>query len=130
MRFMDSMRGERWVKDQKKLVHQKQRIENELDLSPTGKAREAKSAGIKIFQIDLPINKPKGDTALIGALKRRNPQDYRNVIKSIEEEGWRFDHVSCVYCITDNAIKGKILSSGQEETRSNEIFGSFIFRES
>ncbi|OPY15196.1 MAG: hypothetical protein A4E66_00191 [Syntrophus sp. PtaB.Bin001] len=92
---------------------QKHRVGSEFALSPAGQARAAKSAGMKIFQIDIPISKARGSAAMVGA------------IQSVENEGWKFDNVSCVYCINNSISTDKLSNCEWEE---DEIIGVYIFR--
>ncbi len=117
MGLFGSTSNERDVND-KGTGFQKHRIKSEFDLSLARQARAAKSAGMTIFQIDIPISKARGSSAMVGA------------IQSVENEGWRFDHVSCVYCMTDSISREKLPGSGREEAVSGEIIGVYIFRTS
>jgi hypothetical protein len=92
---------------------QKHSIESHFASSPARQARAAKAAGMTIFQIDIPISKAKGSASTIGA------------IQSIENEGWRFDHVSCVYCINNGISSDELSNCGWKE---DEIIGVYIFR--
>jgi hypothetical protein len=108
-----------------------QRIrEKEFAASPPGRARAAKTAGSKIFQIDVPLSQTTGRTeAMVGAFANSTETlDCSNVIQSIEEEGWRLEHVGYVYRITGSVSRDKFLASGQQEAVSGEIVGIYIFR--
>ena len=93
-------------------------------------ARAAKLAGMKIFQIDLPLSQTKGYTrAMEGAYTdSTKTRDYSSTIQFIEEEGWRLDHVGYVYRITGIVSRDKFWSSGQQVAVSGEIVGIYTFR--
>ena len=85
---------------------------------------------MKIFQIDVPLSKTKGQTvAMVGAFADSTKTvDYSSSIQAIEEEGWRLEHVGYVYRITGSESRDKFLASGQQEAVSGEIVGIYIFR--
>ncbi len=67
--------------------------------------------------------------AMVGAFANSTrTQDYSNVIQSIEEEGWRLEHVGYVYRITGSQSRDKFIASGQQEAVSGEIVGIYLFR--
>ena len=121
---------ERAAKAQKKHQEEKLRLEAEFNVSPAGQARAAKAAGMRIFQIDVPLSKTKGQTvAMIGAFAHSSKTlNYAHVIQSIEDEGWRLDHVGYVYRVTGSESRDKFMASGQQEAVSGEIVGIYIFR--
>lgn len=118
----------------RKKLHQDEKnrkaAESEFNDSPVGKARAAKEAGAKIFQIDMPLSQSKGYTmAMLGAYSYKSKtKDYSNLIQAIEEEGWRLEHVSYVFRWTGSESRDKFLASGQQESVSGEIIGIYIFR--
>jgi len=116
--------------DRRKFEEKKRKLEEAFAKTPAGKARAAKAAGMKIFQIDIPLSKTEAYTvAMIGAFsKSANIQDYAGTIQAIEDEGWRLDHVGYVYRITGSQSRDKFLASGQQEAVSGEIVGIYIFR--
>jgi len=109
---------------------EKARQEKEFNDSPAGKARAAKKAGMKIFQIDMPLSKSKAFTLpMLGAYSNKSKaKDYSNLIQAIEEEGWHLEHVSYVFRWTGSESRDKFLASGQQESVSGEIIGIYIFR--
>lgn len=130
MSFFNPTPEERAAKEQKQVEKEKRRVERYFASTPAGQARAAKAAGMKIFQIDLPLSKTTGCTVpMVGAFAdSTNTKDYSNVIQSIEEQGWRLDHVGYVYRITGSVSRDKFLSSGQQEAVNGEIVGIYIFR--
>ena len=116
--------------EQRRQEEEKRKKEAEFAASPAGQARAAKAAGMKIFQIDVPLSKTKGQTvAMVGAFADSTKTvDYSSSIQAIEEEGWRLEHVGYVYRITGSESRDKFLASGQQEAVSGEIVGIYIFR--
>ncbi|MEJ2344289.1 MAG: hypothetical protein P8076_16580 [Gammaproteobacteria bacterium] len=123
MGFFGSTPEERAEKERKKR-------EEEFAASPAGKARAAREAGMKIFQIDLPLSQTTGRTvAMLGAYASSSEtQDYANVIQSIEEQGWHLEHVGYVFRLTGSETRDKLFASGQQEAVSGEIVGIYLFR--
>lgn len=132
MSFFNPTPEELAAKARKKAEEEKMRLEAEFAASPAGQARDAKAAGMKIFQIDVPLSKTKGQTvAMIGAFAHSSKTlNYANVIQSIEEEGWHLDNVGYVYRVTGSESRDKFMASGQQEAVSGEIVGIYIFRSS
>jgi hypothetical protein len=130
MGFFNPTPDELAAKEKKRVEEEQRQAEAEFAASPAGQARAAKAAGMKIFQIDMPISKTKGYTvAMIGAFANSTKtKDYSNVIQSIEEEGWRLVHVGYVYRITGSESRDKFMRSGQQEAVSGEIVGIYLFR--
>jgi hypothetical protein len=130
MGFFNPTPEERAAKAKQKHEEEKRRLEAEFAVSPAGQARAAKAAGMKILQIDVPLSKTKGQTvAMIGAFAHSSQTlNYANVIQSIEDEGWRLEHVGYIYRITGSESRGKFMDSAQQEAVSGEIVGIYIFR--
>lgn len=130
MGFFNPTPEERAAKEQKRAEDEARHKEAEFAASPAGQARAAKTAGMKIFQIDVPLSQTKGVTvAMVGAFAHSSKTiNYANVIQSIEEEGWHLDQVGYVYRITGSESRDKFLASGQQEAVSGEIVGIYIFR--
>jgi len=129
MGFFSETPEERFAEERKRAEEEKRHRESAFHASPAGQARAAKAAGMKIFQIDLPISKTKGYVAMVpGTLSSTKTKDYSNVIQSIEEEGWHLDDVGYVYRITGSVSRDKLFTSGQEEAVSGEIVGVYLFR--
>ena len=101
-----------------------------FDNSPIGRARSAKTAGMKIFQVDFPLSTTKARVeAMVGAYAdSSDTKDYSHMIQSIESEGWRLEHANYVYRITGSSSRDKFMASGQQEAVSGEIIGIYIFR--
>ena len=130
MGFFNPTPEERAAKAKEEHEAKRRRQEAEFASTPAGQARAAKTAGMKIFQIDVPLSKTKGVTvAMIGAFAQSSKTiNYANVIQSIEDEGWRLDHVGYVYRVTGSVSRDKFLASGQQEAVHGEIVGIYIFR--
>jgi hypothetical protein len=121
---------EQAAKERHKLEEEKRKKEAAFAKTPAGQARAAKAAGMKIFQIDIPLSKTTSRTvAMFGAFADSTKiEDYSGSIQAIEDEGWRLDNVGYVYRITGSESRDKFLKSGQQEAVSGEIVGIYIFR--
>jgi len=130
MRFFNPTPEERAEKERKRSEKETRKAEAAFAASPAGQARAARTAGMKIFQIDVPLSRTKGFIApMIGAFADKSAtEDYSSTIQSIEEEGWCLEHVGYVYRITGSESRDKFLASGQQEAVSGEIVGIYIFR--
>ena len=130
MGFFNPTPEERAAKEKAKAEAERKKSEAAFAASPAGQARLAKRSGMKIFQIDLPLSKTKASTvAMIGAFADSTATlDCSRVIQSIEDEGWRLEHVGYVYRITGSESRDKFLASGQQEAVSGEIIGIYLFR--
>lgn len=97
--------------------------------TPPGRARTARKAGMKIFQIDMPLSQSKAHIEpMTGAFtKKETAANNANMIQAIEE-GWRLEGVGYVFRWTGSETRDKFLASGQQESVSGEITGIYIFR--
>lgn len=130
MGFFKKTPEERALLEQKKREEEKARQERAFAASPAGRARAARIAGLRIFQIDIPLSTTKGEAvALVGAFAHTSQTlNVASVIQAIEEEGWRLEHAGYIYRITGSVSRDKLLSSGQQEAVNGEIVGIYIFR--
>lgn len=130
MGFFRTTPEEREEKKRIKLEREKRKKEAAFAKTPAGQARAAKAAGMKIFQIDIPLSKTRTSTIpMVGAFANSTKvQDYSGTIQAIEDEGWRLEHVGYVYRITGGESRDKFLASGQQEAIGGEIVGIYIFR--
>jgi hypothetical protein len=97
--------------------------------SPAGRARTAKSEGMKIFQIDISMSRTKGE-ANFGSSSTDVDKimDNSKIIQSIEEEGWRLEHANYVYRMTESMSTDKVFQSGKREAINGDVVGIYIFR--
>lgn len=130
MGFFSSTPEERAEKEKKQFAEELRRTDLAFAISPAGQARAAKAAGMKIFQIDVPLSKTKSFTiAMTGAFTEKSAtKDYSSTIQSIEDEGWRLEHVGYIYRITGSESRDKFMASGQQEAVSGEVVGIYLFR--
>ena len=121
---------EKAEKERKKSEEENRKKEAAFAKAPAGQARAAKKAGMKIFQIDIPLSKTKASTvAMVGAFANSTKiEDYSDTIQAIEDEGWHLEHVGYIYRITGSESRDKFLASGQQEAVNGEIVGIYIFR--
>jgi hypothetical protein len=98
--------------------------------SPAGKARSARQAGRRMFQIDLAVSATRGEVVpMMSAYATSTPAaDSSGLIEQIEAEGWRLEHVGYVYRVTGSTSRDKFLGSGQQEAMHGEIVGIYLFR--
>jgi hypothetical protein len=109
---------------------EKRKAESDFAASPAGQAIAAKSAGLAIFQIDIPLSKTTGfASGWVGTFSASSrTKSSANLIQSIEEQGWRLEHVGYVYRVTGSVTTDKSFASGQRESTNGEIIGIYIFR--
>jgi hypothetical protein len=121
---------ERAVKEQRRADKQRQRAAEEFAKTPAGQAHAAREAGLKIFQISVPLSETTGYTlAMQGAYARSSEaRDYAGVIQSIEEQGWHLEHVGYVFRHTGSVSRDKFFSSGQQEAVTGQVIGIYLFR--
>jgi hypothetical protein len=104
---------------------EEKQIEAEL-ASPAGQARTAKANGQKIFQISLPLSETRGTTkVLLRGGSTTKASDHSSVLESIEAEGWRLEHASYVYQVTETI---GIAAGRGNQAYNGEIIGIYIFR--
>lgn len=98
--------------------------------SPAGRARFARNAGRKVFQIDLEVSRTQGQVVpLVAAFASSTAVlDAAGHIEAIEDEGWRLEHVGYVYRMTGSTSRDKFMASGQEEAMHGEVVGVYLFR--
>ncbi|QJR36774.1 hypothetical protein [Gemmatimonas groenlandica] len=100
-----------------------------LASTPPGRARLARAAGERVFQIDLPLSTTTAAVVpMVGALTNSTGANHGSTIDLIEREGWRLEHVGYVFRATGSESRDKFLASGQQEAISGEIIGIYLFR--
>jgi|CXWL01.1.fsa_nt_gi hypothetical protein len=96
---------------------------------PADQARAAKAAGVRLFQLALPLSQTTGHAvAMVGTYASTTTARHASILDSIEAEGWRLEHAAYVYRVTGSVSRDKFLSSGQQEAVHGEIVGVYIFR--
>ena len=100
--------------------------------SPQGRARAARDAGEKFFQISLDISQTERTvtSVLSGSpeTKTRAAGGQLHVLEAIESEGWKLEHVGYVFQETGSVSRDKFLSSGQTEQVTGRVVGIYLFR--
>lgn len=98
--------------------------------TPQGRARKARNAGRRLFQIDLPLSQTVGHSSLllgtfttVGATA-----DATDVLEQIEAEGWQLFDASYIFRPTGSASREKVIGSTEREAISGEIIGIYLFR--
>jgi hypothetical protein len=108
-----------------------EQAEREFQEGPIGRARAAHAAGLSVYQVTLPLGQTKTGVfapfAHWGGVKLKTG-DVSDVLSQIEAEGWRLEHVSCVFREMASTSRDKLLSSGQDATVLGEVLGVYVFR--
>ena len=130
MALFSSTPEEQVAKAGRKKLEGEKAAADEFAQSPAGRARTAKQAGAKIFQVDFPLSYTSPRFIdLVGSYARSSKtSDKAGTIELIEAEGWRLEHVGYVYRVTGSVSRDKFLSSGQHESTSGDIVGIYLFR--
>jgi hypothetical protein len=85
--------------------------------SPPGRARAARAAGDRLFQISIPISVTErtawGVFSGDKQYQKTSQSDPHSVLEQIEAEGWHLEHVGYVFQETGSVSRDKLLSSGQ-----------------
>jgi hypothetical protein len=121
---------ERAAKEREKAERARKLAEAEFAASYQGRARAARAAGHKVYQVSMPLSTTTGTTLALQAAvaKTSAMRDFSNEIEAIESEGWHLAHASYVYRMTGSVSRDKLLSSGQQEAIHGEVLGIYIFR--
>lgn len=92
-------------------------------------ARQAFESGANLFQAALTLSSSSGSVSVLGGAQARlTNQNHASTLDGIERLGWRLEHASYVFRITETTSRDKLLSSGQQEAVSGEIVAVYIFR--
>ncbi|MFV8836182.1 hypothetical protein ACNSTU_14555 [Aquisalimonas sp. APHAB1-3] len=102
----------------------------DFSASPAGRARAAKAAGMRLFQIELSLSRTKAEIIpLDGAYAHtQETEDYIQALESIEKEGWKLEHAGYVSRITGSESRLKYWGTGEQSAVNGEIIGIYIFR--
>ncbi len=120
--------------EQSKREVEKQKADEAFAQTPQGRARAAKGAGAKLFQISLPVSATEksfwGDQALSGSsmMTKTREKVATGELDLIEAEGWELQHVGYVFQPTGTQSRDRLLSSGQVETIVGNVVGIYLFR--
>lgn len=117
-----------------KAEQERLRAEEAFRRSPVGRARGAREAGLRFFQISIPLQQTErtalgvlsGDSTQAGM--KTSKTDAADTLAAIENEGWRLEQAGYVFRQTGAVSRDKLLSSGQTETVMGEVLGVYIFR--
>lgn len=132
MGFFRKSPEERAAVEAKKRAEDEKRAAAAFAATPAGRARSARAAGARTFQIDMPLSTTKGEAIpmMMAIAHSSATADPSTVLDSIEAEGWRLEHVGYVYRILGSVSRDKFMSSGQQEAMHGEIVGIYLFRNS
>lgn len=102
----------------------------EFAQTPRGRARKARTAGRRLFQIDLPLSQTVGHSSLLlGTFTTATgTADATDLLEQIEAEGWHLIDASYVFRPTGSASREKIIGSTEREAISGDIIGIYLFR--
>jgi hypothetical protein len=111
------------------LAREKRRRFDAFNAGPAERARTARQAGAKLFQIDLPLSKTTAQVVpMFGTFNTTSDTEHATMLDAIEAQGWRLENVGYVYRITGSTSRDKFLASGQQEAVAGEIVGIYLFR--
>jgi hypothetical protein len=97
--------------------------------TPVERARAARGAGARLFQLTMPVSDTVGFVKeLSGTVTSTRTAGHAEVLEAIEAEGWRLEHVGYVYRVLGIVSRDKFLASGQQEAVTGEIVGIYLFR--
>lgn len=132
MGFFSKSPEEIAAREARKKAEADKRAAEAFAATPPGRARAARAAGARTFQIDMPLSTTKGEAIpMMMAIAQSTPTtDPTTVLDGIEAEGWRLEHVGYVYRILGSVSRDKFMSSGQQEAMHGEIVGIYLFRAS
>jgi hypothetical protein len=105
-----------------------------FEKSPQGRARAAKTAGARMFQISLPVSATEkafwGDEPLYGSSMMTKTREHASWsdLELIEAEGWRLEHVGYVFQPTGAQSRDRFITSGHVETIVGSIIGNYLSR--
>ena len=120
----------------KELEEENQRLEkvsqeNAFNNTHAGKARSARNAGARTFQISLQLSETQNVAIPVigGTYKSKATIDHHaTIIDSVEAEGWRLEHAGYVYQVSGSVTSKSLLANGLQEAVHGEIIGIYIFR--
>jgi hypothetical protein len=99
-----------------------------FDGSPVGRARAAKAAGRRYFQVVTQVTNSKGSATFGGNTLSGDTSDHTGLIESIENEGWALHDVGYVFQETGSDSKSKAIGSGERTAVSGRIMGIYLFK--
>jgi hypothetical protein len=105
-------------------------LEAKFWASPYGQARNAKTAGDRYFQVELPmiavVRTNAGITDI--AVTQTQQTGQGRTPSEIEREGWELIHAGSVFKETGQTSRDKFMSSGQQVNTMGETWGAYLFR--
>ena len=109
-------------KEEQRKAEEARRQAEAFAASPAGRAKAAREAGQRLFQIRLPLTESKPFTvAMMGAYSNAQNFDNLHVLESIERQGWRLEHAGYVFIVTGSETRDKFLASGHQEAVSGRV---------
>ena len=109
-----------------------QKRRQEFWASPTGKARRAKAAGQRYFQVELDVDETArtSSSLMFGdvATETSRSGGQGAVLTDIEDEGWDLVTAGWVFQETGAVSRDKFLSTGQSVKTTGRTIGIYLFR--
>lgn len=101
----------------------------EFTNSPRGRARKARNAGRRFYQVDIPLSQTVGHSSIFGTFTTvGGTADPSGLLETIESEGWSLFNASYVFRPTGTASREKIIGSTEKEAISGDVIGIYLFR--
>src|SRR5262249_6190743 len=89
--------------------------------SPVGKATVARQQGLRFFEIQLVVSVTEGSTSwLAGDRSSTDAISHAETLASIEDVGWRLEHVGYVHITTGASSRDRSFSSGEQVAVSGQ----------
>ena len=112
---------------------QAQREKAAFDASPLGRARQAKIAGHRFFQLVIPVETV--DRTALAKASHEMTSSVRDLsdlvglaLTAVEAEGWDLVTAGYTFRQTGGASRDKLLASGQQIAVTGETLGVYLFR--
>jgi len=98
--------------------------------APFGRARSAKAAGDRYFQVELALDSTVRSTGMVSTIgvTSKHHGDHGRALTDIEGEGWGLVHAGFVYKETGQVSRDKFLSSGQTVNTTGQTWGVYLFK--
>jgi hypothetical protein len=104
-----------------------------FNASPPGQARLAKAAGLRFFQLVMPIeNVDRTWLAKFSHEMTTRVKDTGDIVgaalTTVEDEGWELIEAGYTFRQTGSASRDKFLASGQQIAVTGETLGIYLFK--
>jgi hypothetical protein len=96
--------------------------------SPVGAATAAKEAGETFLELQLQVGGHVGQASWGTTTGERRATSSAGVLASIEDVGWRLEHASYFFMVTQESSSERMFLTGQETAVSGVTVGVYLFR--